>query len=83
MNNRKTLGRPAGSLNAPIAAFIMAVLLCSYCITSIRSARRESQSTNASASQREKAETRQQQQQLSWVHQALEEQRQVEQGRKG
>ncbi|BCR85117.1 uncharacterized protein ACHE_20575S [Aspergillus chevalieri] len=84
MNNRKTLGRPAGSLNAPIAAFTMAVLLCSYCITSIRSARRESQSTNASASQRERAEAWQQQrQQLSWVHRTLEEQRQVEQGKKG
>jgi len=59
----------------------MAVLLCSYCITSIRTARRESQSTNTSASQREKTEARQQQQQ-SWVQHALEEQRQVEQGRK-
>ncbi|EYE97876.1 uncharacterized protein EURHEDRAFT_409159 [Aspergillus ruber CBS 135680] len=81
MNNKKTLGRPAGSLNAPIAAFTMAVLLCSYCIASIRTARRESQSTYTPASQREKSETRQQQQ-LSWVHQALEEQREVEQRRK-
>lgn len=60
----------------------MAVLLCSYCIISIRTARRESQSTYTPASQREKIETRQQKQ-MSWVQQALKEQREVEQGRKG
>ncbi|KAI9369106.1 hypothetical protein BJX61DRAFT_520947, partial [Aspergillus egyptiacus] len=39
---KKSLGRSSGSLNAPIAAFTMAVVLCSYCIYSINSARRES-----------------------------------------
>ncbi|KAL4873135.1 hypothetical protein BDV12DRAFT_160438 [Aspergillus spectabilis] len=38
--SKKPLGRSSGSLNAPIAAFTMAVVLCSYCIYSINSARR-------------------------------------------
>ncbi|KAL5342523.1 hypothetical protein BJX70DRAFT_292680 [Aspergillus crustosus] len=43
-NRKKPLGRSSGSLNAPIAAFTMAVVLCSYCIYSINSARRGVQS---------------------------------------
>lgn len=65
------LGRPPGSLNAPIAAFSMAVILCSYCIYSINIARRGVQSpsvlTIEDAKRREKQE-------VSWVQRALEEQ---------
>ncbi|KAL1968786.1 hypothetical protein VTN77DRAFT_1147 [Rasamsonia byssochlamydoides] len=37
----KTLGRHPRSITAPLAAFTMALLLGSYCISSIRAARRE------------------------------------------
>ncbi|RAH84123.1 hypothetical protein BO86DRAFT_397435 [Aspergillus japonicus CBS 114.51] len=70
----KTLGRSSGSLNAPIAAFTMAVILCSYCISSIHTARREAQSsaplTSTTNSRPKRADA-----QPSWVQQALEESR--------
>ncbi|KAL1875511.1 hypothetical protein Plec18167_005447 [Paecilomyces lecythidis] len=37
----KTLGRSPRSLTAPLAAFTMALVLGSWCISSIRSARRD------------------------------------------
>ncbi|KAJ9318748.1 hypothetical protein DTO271D3_878 [Paecilomyces variotii] len=37
----KTLGRSPKSLTAPLAAFTMAIVLGSWCISSIRSARRD------------------------------------------
>ncbi|KAI2824585.1 hypothetical protein CBS63078_5276 [Aspergillus niger] len=72
----KTLGRSSGSLNAPIAAFTMALLLGSYCIKSIHTARREAQSTSSTTTttpRPRKAES-----QSSWVQQALEESREGE-----
>ncbi|KAJ5907872.1 hypothetical protein N7495_000554 [Penicillium taxi] len=39
--NPKGLGRVKGSVNAPIAAFTMALVLLSYCVSSIHSARRD------------------------------------------
>ncbi|KAJ5176336.1 uncharacterized protein N7482_002213 [Penicillium canariense] len=72
--NPKTLGRTSGSLNTPIAAFTMAVLLCSYCFSSIRTARREAQesleapSSQQRLSQREKKDS-------SWIQEALDESR--------
>ncbi|PYH95134.1 hypothetical protein BO71DRAFT_398239 [Aspergillus ellipticus CBS 707.79] len=76
----KTLGRSSGSLNAPIAAFTMALILGSYCISSIRTARREAQSaastgpiTTTTAPRLKKPESQQ-----AWVQQALEESREGE-----
>lgn len=65
------------SLNAPIAAFTMAILLCSYCISSIRSARREAQTQNLSGppSQSQQAPSNLSGKEQSWVQQALEESR--------
>lgn len=63
------------SLNAPIAAFTMAVLLCSYCFSSIRTARRDAQTkalTEDNASQRHLPPERKD---TSWIQQALEESR--------
>ncbi|KAL2852794.1 hypothetical protein BJY01DRAFT_207612 [Aspergillus pseudoustus] len=69
---KKPLGRSPGSLNAPIAAFTMAVVLCSYCIYSINSARRGAhtqESDSASVQRRLKQKDRQD----DWVQRALEE----------
>ncbi|PWY86236.1 hypothetical protein BO70DRAFT_361065 [Aspergillus heteromorphus CBS 117.55] len=73
--NGNTLGRSSGSLNAPIAAFTMALILGSYCISSIRTARREAQSaptvgTTSTATTAARAKT---DSQNAWVQQALEE----------
>ncbi|KAL4921195.1 hypothetical protein BDW62DRAFT_140996 [Aspergillus aurantiobrunneus] len=79
--SKKPLGRPTGSLNAPIAAFTMAVVLCSYCIYSINSARRgshiQSQSSLAqSQSQSESSmQVQRRQRQDEWVNRVLEEER--------
>ncbi|CEL02609.1 hypothetical protein ASPCAL03776 [Aspergillus calidoustus] len=79
--SKKPLGRSTGSLNAPIAAFTMAVVLCSYCIYSINSARRgahvqsqfqESDSASASLSAAQRR-CRQRERQDEWVQRALEE----------
>ncbi|CAI7629129.1 unnamed protein product [Penicillium pancosmium] len=69
--NPKSLGRSPGSLNAPIAAFAMALILGSYCISSIRTARREAQGQSVATSD---APTRRPSGgKDSWVQQALEE----------
>ncbi|OJZ87144.1 hypothetical protein ASPFODRAFT_44773 [Aspergillus luchuensis CBS 106.47] len=73
----KTLGRSSGSLNAPIAAFTMALLLGSYCIKSIHTARREAQSTSSIATTTPRP-TKKAESQSSWVQQALEESREGE-----
>ncbi|EEA23870.1 hypothetical protein TMatcc_006944 [Talaromyces marneffei ATCC 18224] len=65
------LGRPPGSLNAPIAAFSMAVILCSYCVYSINTARRGAQPTPVTTS--ENATRKEQKKAASWVQKALEE----------
>ncbi|KAJ0420772.1 hypothetical protein BJY00DRAFT_121261 [Aspergillus carlsbadensis] len=78
--SKKPLGRSAGSLHAPIAAFTMAVVLCSYCIYSINSARRgahvqnqfhefDSASVSLSAAQRR---LKQRERQDEWIQRALE-----------
>ncbi|KAK9580275.1 hypothetical protein V6Z96_006427 [Aspergillus fumigatus] len=67
----KPLGRTTGSLNAPIAAFTMAIILCSYCISSINSARREAQSSPVTATTRAQKFSVEKSDQ-SWVQQALE-----------
>ncbi|KAJ5556772.1 hypothetical protein N7494_000687 [Penicillium frequentans] len=68
--NPKALGRPSGSINAPIAAFTMAVLLCTYCFSSIRTARQDAQAqTPATSKQRASRVDKD----ASWVQQALEE----------
>ncbi|RAL16484.1 uncharacterized protein BO97DRAFT_402884 [Aspergillus homomorphus CBS 101889] len=79
----KTLGRSSGSLNAPIAAFTMAVILCSYCISSIHTARREAQSsppvtsTTTTTTRPKRTDVQQ-----TWVQQALEESRGSERGKR-
>ncbi|KAH8428797.1 uncharacterized protein LDX57_006477 [Aspergillus melleus] len=78
--SKKTLGRTSGSLNAPIAAFTMAILLTTYCVSSIRSARREAQVSSASPTPASRP--RPPADQPAWVRQALEESRESEQGRK-
>ncbi|CAI7564385.1 unnamed protein product [Penicillium glandicola] len=79
--NPKELGKPRGSLNAPIAAFTMAVILCSYCFSSIRTARRDAQiqAPGSTSSQRATQFARKDE---SWVQQALEESR-AQNGGKG
>ncbi|KAJ5231562.1 uncharacterized protein N7469_006150 [Penicillium citrinum] len=69
----KTLGRSSGSLNAPIAAFTMALILGSYCISSIRTARRDAQGQSISAP--DSAPRRPSKGKDSWIQQALEESR--------
>ncbi|OQE21364.1 hypothetical protein PENSTE_c012G00790 [Penicillium steckii] len=67
----KTLGRSSGSLNAPIAAFTMALILGSYCISSIRTARRDAQGQSIITP--ESAPRRSSKEKDSWIQQALEE----------
>ncbi|KAJ5747812.1 uncharacterized protein N7511_009508 [Penicillium nucicola] len=70
----KAFGKPSGSINAPIAAFTMAVILCSYCFSSIRTARQNAQtqaSTGTSLQRPVPAERKDE----SWVQQALKESR--------
>ncbi|OJJ44759.1 hypothetical protein ASPZODRAFT_134878 [Penicilliopsis zonata CBS 506.65] len=67
---KKVLGRSAGSINAPIAAFTMAVLLCSYCFSSIRTARREAEHASPTTT-RDRPSARSD----SWIADALEESR--------
>lgn len=62
------------SLNAPIAAFTMAVLLCSYCISSIRTARRDAQTQAPGPGSYQRA-TPFDRKDESWVQQALDESR--------
>ncbi|OJJ53127.1 hypothetical protein ASPSYDRAFT_51233 [Aspergillus sydowii CBS 593.65] len=76
---KKPLGRSTGSLNAPIAAFTMAVVLCSYCIYSINSARMGAHSGSESGSLASSSTSVQKRQrQDEWVKRVLE-----EKGRKG
>ncbi|BDD56359.1 hypothetical protein MPDQ_001993 [Monascus purpureus] len=83
---KKVLGRTTGSLNAPIAAFTMAILLCSYCISSIRSARREAANPHPAGqddhprSYRERSSVSLRSE--SWVQQALEESKEAEKRKK-
>ncbi|KAJ5608266.1 hypothetical protein N7537_004885 [Penicillium hordei] len=79
--NPKALGKPKGSLNAPIAAFTMAVLLCSYCVSSIRTARRDAQTQAPGPGSYQRA-TPFERKDESWVQQALEESR-AQNGGKG
>ncbi|KAE8147126.1 hypothetical protein BDV25DRAFT_161050 [Aspergillus avenaceus] len=73
----KIFGQSSGSVNAPIAAFSMALVLTSYCVSSIRTARREAQApTTRQKTPSDKAD------QPSWVQQALEESREAEQRKK-
>ncbi|EAW10136.1 uncharacterized protein ACLA_046010 [Aspergillus clavatus NRRL 1] len=65
----KPFGRTAGSLNAPIAAFTMAFVLLSYCVSSIHSARREAAQSLPATTARVPADKSGQ----SWVQQALQE----------
>jgi hypothetical protein len=69
------------SINAPIAAFTMAVILCSYCFSSIRTARQnaQTQASTGSSLQRPVPSERKDE---SWVQQALEESR-AQNGGKG
>ncbi|KAK1138648.1 hypothetical protein N8T08_002114 [Aspergillus melleus] len=76
--SKKTLGRTSGSLNAPIAAFTMAILLTTYCVSSIRSARREAQVSSASPTPASRPRP-DRNDQPAWVRQALEESRESEQ----
>ncbi|KAJ5281477.1 hypothetical protein N7478_006849 [Penicillium angulare] len=71
-STNKTLGRPSGSLNAPIAAFTMAVILFGYCISSIRTARRDAQDKTLIGSNSQQRAT-QADKDSSWVQQALQE----------
>lgn len=57
------------SLNAPIAAFTMAVILCSYSLYSINSARRGAQTTSPSQNESRKKRD------SSWVQKALEDEK--------
>ncbi|KAI9042569.1 uncharacterized protein KD926_005424 [Aspergillus affinis] len=78
--SKKTLGRTSGSLNAPIAAFTMAILLTTYCVSSIRSARREAQVSSASPTPASRPRPpADRNDQPAWVRQALEESRDSEQ----
>ncbi|OGE50266.1 hypothetical protein PENARI_c017G12527 [Penicillium arizonense] len=79
--NPKAFGKPSGSINAPIAAFTMAVILCSYCFSSIRTARQnaQTQASTGSSLQRPVPSERKDE---SWVQQALEESR-AQNGGKG
>lgn len=61
------------SLNAPIAAFTMAVLLCSYCFSSIRTARRDAQMQTPAGSTSSRRHKLSERNDESWVQQALEE----------
>ncbi|EPS31179.1 hypothetical protein POX_h09478 [Penicillium oxalicum] len=73
-NEPKTLGRTRGSINAPIAAFTMAVILCSYCFSSIRTARREAQDSPGMPSSQQRVSGRADRD-SSWMKEALEESR--------
>ncbi|KAJ5474628.1 hypothetical protein N7475_004194 [Penicillium sp. IBT 31633x] len=77
----KTLGKPKGSINAPLAAFTMAIILCSYCFSSIHTARRDAQ-TKASGSGSYQRATPSERKDESWVQKALEES-QAQSGGKG
>ncbi|KAL3481580.1 hypothetical protein BJX99DRAFT_253502 [Aspergillus californicus] len=71
---KKPLGRSPGSLNAPIAAFTMAAVLCSYCIYSINTARRGAHGRNQFEAQASPSSVqRQRGAQDEWVRRALEE----------
>ncbi|PIG84901.1 hypothetical protein AARAC_009544 [Aspergillus arachidicola] len=63
------------SVNAPIAAFSMALILTSYCVSSIRTARREAQAPSTTMRQKPAGEKTEQ---SSWVQQALDESREAE-----
>ncbi|KAL4983598.1 hypothetical protein BDW68DRAFT_32358 [Aspergillus falconensis] len=70
--SKKPLGRSSGSLNAPIAAFTMAVVLCAYCIYSINSARRDAHG-QAMGTAEVLMQAKRRQQQDDWVKDVLEE----------
>ncbi|PLB38976.1 uncharacterized protein BDW47DRAFT_104035 [Aspergillus candidus] len=74
----KIFGRTPGSLSAPIAAFSMAAILCSYCVSSINTARREAQTSSGSVDIRHKQPTSDKAVTPSWVQKALEESREAE-----
>ncbi|KAL3437709.1 hypothetical protein BDV09DRAFT_161816 [Aspergillus tetrazonus] len=78
--SKKPLGRSSGSLNAPIAAFTMAVVLCSYCIYSINSARRGAHS-HSMGTPEVSMQAKRRQKQEDWVRVVLEEGREKESGR--
>ncbi|KAL4785773.1 hypothetical protein BJX76DRAFT_160900 [Aspergillus varians] len=74
--SNKPLGKASGSLNAPIAAFSMAVVLCSYCVYSINSARRGAHGhAQAAVDGGPGASVQRRQKQEEWVKRVLEEER--------
>ncbi|KAJ5814017.1 uncharacterized protein N7503_000767 [Penicillium pulvis] len=77
--NPKALGRPSGSINAPIAAFTMAVLLCTYCFSSIRTARQDAQVQSPATSKQRASRV---DKDASWVQQALEESQAEKRGKR-
>ncbi|KAJ5949638.1 hypothetical protein N7454_001222, partial [Penicillium verhagenii] len=80
--NPKALGRSAGSLNAPIAAFTMAVLLCTYCFSSIRTARQDAQVQSQSpVTSQQRVARADRDRDASWVQKALEESRAEKEGK--
>ncbi|KAH8693146.1 hypothetical protein BGW36DRAFT_385970 [Talaromyces proteolyticus] len=82
----KTLGRHPRSITAPLAAFTMALLLCSYCVSSIRAARREaryhpSASTSPAESIAAGSSSGSSMASVAWITKALEEERIEKQGK--
>ncbi|KAL4798830.1 hypothetical protein BDV19DRAFT_356216 [Aspergillus venezuelensis] len=81
--SKKPLGRSSGSLNAPIAAFTMAVVLCSYCVYSIGAARRGTAGQHSQAQSQAGGAASRKAKTDGWIARALEEQsREKEVGRK-
>lgn len=62
------------SINAPIAAFTMAIILCSYCFSSIRTARRDAQIPAPTSGSYKRAYSSERKDE-AWVQQALDESR--------
>ncbi|KAL4978098.1 hypothetical protein BDW66DRAFT_25138 [Aspergillus desertorum] len=69
--SKNPLGRSPGSLNAPIAAFTMAVVLCSHCVYSINSARRGAHSQGLGTADGS-IQARRRQKQDNWLKIVLE-----------
>ncbi|KAJ9270933.1 hypothetical protein DTO212C5_2878 [Paecilomyces variotii] len=68
----KTLGRSPKSLTAPLAAFTMAIVLGSWCISSIRSARRDARYHLSDRDEGVSSSSRGQGSQPGWLTKALE-----------
>ncbi|KAJ9196978.1 hypothetical protein DTO164E3_5947 [Paecilomyces variotii] len=68
----KTLGRSPKSLTAPLAAFTMAIVLGSWCISSIRSARRDARYHLSDRDEGAASSSRGQGSEPGWLTKALE-----------